>query len=461
MMSSAFPINQSDVNITTYSWMSTTVDQWNINVTSSFHNMSRINNDFSNATTFSVDYSFLLPSFIYVCLLLLVGLPGNALVIYVYLFKWPKSTSRVFILALATYDMINCTTSMPTELVILLNFEHFDYPVLCKISRFLTGLINNTTTFILVVIAVDRFKRICRPHNKHISPRLGKKLVFIGTVFGLCTNWPMLILYGTMTIPGGKTCLIDDEMLKTNYPIYFVLFLLLGHFVTDCILITLYAFVGKAIWNRRQILKSTSVKVPNQEISQSSYTVDDLDSIEQEQKRTRLASFVFWHKVSDEFRKRSNTADKLKPKNNRLTAQKKSTSLFRRALSKVSLKEQGNKARVGKTTLMLFLVTVVFIVSFIPYTGMVIWRYVNPVYVMTLSFTGKCIYQMTLRSYLMNSVLNPIVYCFVSNQFKIKCKRAFKQIFCCGNSNNPNSRSVSGAHSGNEHTEMKANKGSK
>jgi hypothetical protein len=393
------------------------------------------------------DHSYLMGSFVYVCVLLFIGLPGNALVIYVYLLKWPKSTSRIFILALATYDLINCTTSMPFELGLILNFSNFDFPVLCKVSRFITGMINNTTTFLLIVIAVDRFKRICRPHNRHITPPIGKKLVAIATVFGLCTSWPMLVLYGTMTIPHGKTCLIEDRMLSTKFPMLFIIFLLLGHFVTDCILITLYAFVGKVIFNRRHILKSSRAKLPKAEISQSSYTVDELDTNDQEENRSRLASFVFWNRVSDEFRKRGNTTGNIQMTKKQISP-KKSVSLFRRALSRGSDKESNrNKARVGKTTLMLFLVTVVFIVSFIPHTGMVILRYTHPKFVLCLSYLGKSVYQLTLRTYLLNSVLNPMVYCFVSNQFRSKCKQALKQLFCCDTSKGT-SRTISDGHSG-------------
>jgi hypothetical protein len=127
---------------------------------------------------------------------------------------------------------------------------------------------------------------------------------------------------------------------------------------------------------------------------------------------------------------------------------KKSVSLFRRALSRGSDKESNrNKARVGKTTLMLFLVTVVFIVSFIPHTGMVILRYTHPKFVLCLSYLGKSVYQLTLRTYLLNSVLNPMVYCFVSNQFRSKCKQALKQLFCCDTSKGT-SRTISDGHSG-------------
>jgi hypothetical protein len=106
---------------------------------------------------------------------------------------------------------------------------------------------------------------------------------------------------------------------------------------------------------------------------------------------------------------------------------KKSVSLFRRALSRGSDKESNrNKARVGKTTLMLFLVTVVFIVSFIPHTGMVILRYTHPKFVLCLSYLGKSVYQLTLRTYLLNSVLNPML--LFSHLYISSCIAPFSEL---------------------------------
>lgn len=239
--------------------------------------------------------SVLLPSLVYVSFLLLVGIPGNLMVIYVYSLKWRANTSRVFILALGSYDFINCVTSLTTEIVLLSRFLNFDFPVWCKVSRFLTASINSGSTFILVAIATDRFLRICKIHKDPISVELARSLVFISVFFAALTSWPVLLLYGSYTViiplkppvfVKGKTCLVSDSMVETMYPLIFVIFLLSAHFLVDIVLIALYSFVGRVIYHQQAFRKSmiinSSIKnstkpVNKSDGSNSNFTVDELE----------------------------------------------------------------------------------------------------------------------------------------------------------------------------------------
>lgn len=63
-----------------------------------------------------------IPSFIYTIVMLVIGCLGNLIVFYIYFTRWRKTTSRVFILALAAFDLINCFITTPTELYFMLNW---------------------------------------------------------------------------------------------------------------------------------------------------------------------------------------------------------------------------------------------------------------------------------------------------------------------------------------------------
>lgn len=53
---------------------------------------------------------------IFVALLMIVGTPGNILVLYIYRGRFKRvSTSNYFIEALAIFDLIACVIAMPTE----------------------------------------------------------------------------------------------------------------------------------------------------------------------------------------------------------------------------------------------------------------------------------------------------------------------------------------------------------
>lgn len=395
--------------------------------------------------------SVLLPSLVYVSVLLLVGVPGNLMVIYVYCFRWSSSTSRVFILALGTYDFINCLTSLTTEIVLLTRFLNFDFPVWCKLSRFVTASINSGSTFVLVAIATDRFLRICKIHKDPISVELARNLVIISIFFAALTSWPTLLLYSTYTviIPlkpfvyfRGKTCLISDSMIDTDYPLIFVIFLLSSHFMVDIVLIALYSLVGKVIYHQQDFRKSMRIRsmtketpkqggVDKSEASNSNFTVDEVEKSPPpvKDKANNRISFVFWKKMSLDSKKSS--IQKKPPKPNKSLLKELKQSLKSRSSSDSKVPKSGRKMHAGKTTLMLFLVTVLFILSFLPYSILVILRYTHPDFYARMGSSGKAAYNVILRSYLLNSVVNPLVYCFVSKPFRKHSKDALRSVMRC------------------------------
>ncbi|XP_060077706.1 orexin/Hypocretin receptor type 1-like [Ylistrum balloti] len=378
----------------------------------------------------------LLSSLVYVCVLLAIGLPGNMLVLYVYGFKWNRTTSRIFIMALAGIDLLNCMSSMATELYLLTHFFKFDFPYVCKVTRFVTSFCNNSTTIVLSAIAVDRFKRICRPLEELIDIRTAKKIVWFAVVLAIATSWPLFVLYGTHelelkkfenSVLVGKTCEIEERWIKTIYPLLLVGFLFTCHFVADIIFIVLYIHVGKAIIRQRKNRKSlkSGNRYTAPEISAASCTMDELDGKPAEM-RSRNFSFVVWNKIAKNASRSKLTIAK---NTERPTGKPKTlpSDLIRRQLSKASGNSSGSGAvHAGKTTMMLFLVTVVFAVSFLPYCVVVILRATHREEIVNLSNIGKSMYNLLLRSYFMNSVFNPVVYCFVSQQFRNQVIAAFK-----------------------------------
>lgn len=343
--------------------------------------------------------NILLPSLIYVFVLLVIGVPGNILTVYVYGFKWKKTTSRVFILALASLDSINCLSSIPTEIVLLVNFVNFDFPAICKISRFLTYVFNFSSSMILTAIAFDRYRRICQPYKVPWNQKQGKIVVCSCIVIAILTGSPALVIYGTQLVPVdipdtrdqifGKTCLIENSMSHTKYPLIFYLWLLMTLFAMDIILIVIYSLIGKAVFQRK--IRRESLKGSSKKFRKSlSSTADNCSEADMGSRKSKSGGSM----------KKNPTA-----------------------------KDPG--MRTGQTTVMLFLVTLVFIVSFVPFTILVIIRFINLSFYDDLNDVDKSVYHVFLRSYFLNSALNPLVYCFVSKQFRIECKKAIMEDFIC------------------------------
>lgn len=399
--------------------------------------------------------NFYLPALVLTCLMFIIGLPGNSLVIYVYWRKWRKTTSRIFILALAIFDVVNCLL-MPYEAVNVRNVIQFDYDASCKFTRMITFMMNNASSFTLVAIAIDRYMRICRPLKAPLTNRKAKLAVLISLVIAVVFSIPAAILYGSMSyliplgkFPGycalGKLCLISDTFIKTSWPLYFGIFTLVGHLTIDLILIFCYVLIGVQVLKRGDFDDHCKLKRNNSNFS--SHTTDNevLESDVYKKppivKQNSFQSSISKAPMSADDESLTPVAEQIPMKNSSSdqatkshkkgglsAAAKRSFYQKKRSLSVSSMTSR--KGRAYKTTLMLLCVTLLFIISFFPYTIIVIKRYTDDTYYDRLSNSGKAVYQLFLRFYLMSSALNPVIYSFLSDQFRQECRNVFKRLTC-------------------------------
>ncbi|XP_052106752.1 uncharacterized protein LOC127739182 [Mytilus californianus] len=164
---------------------------------------------------------------IYTSLLFVIGIPGNVLVFFVYSKKSRKNSTTVFILVLAVFDLVNCTATLPTEIVMLLNPFVFNIGPVCKMSRFTTYTCNSAAAVILAAIAVDRYKRVCTPHGKQFTLKRAKRMAFWAFMTSVSFTWPSLMIYGQRTISTESAnvtrqiCEIDDSHVLTVYPLIY------------------------------------------------------------------------------------------------------------------------------------------------------------------------------------------------------------------------------------------------
>ncbi len=487
----------------------------------------------------------LLPTMIYLILLMVIGLPGNSLVCYIYhkgngvhtlgrtvyhkgnaLKKTAKTnnvgfkmrSTTIFILALAWLDVLNCVVSLPIEIVLIRNAINFDHPWVCKISRYFVMVMNSASSCVLLGIAIDRFVGINCQQSKHrFTSTTAKKCVVVSIIFAIVSSIPALLLYGTITVyvrPGvyGKTCLIEDKFINTNYPFIHTVFLLSTHIVGDIVFITIYGYIGWKIFRHRngfgnfecqrsprhklsqerytntrngscteqcafktlksQCARRQQVKVsqkectPNDSCTGQRYTEHDNTNILnwnngfgtrkcQRSPRHKFSQEEYantlngchtgqcclehdntgtpnWNKrniftvgsIEKEFRQNylspTITLDKLKSNDHK--------NYTKKSLNLNDLVVHGNVFKAKKTSFMLCIVTIVFLFTFAPYCVIAILRNVNSDFYKNLSKTGKTFYHLFLRSYLLSSAVNPIIYSFLSIKFRQQCKHLVSRL---------------------------------
>ena len=143
----------------------------------------------------------ILPLTIFFGLLAGFGMIANAYVFFVYKYKYSKCNFRTFVLCLAMIDFLSCLFVLPSEM-----YGHrmwFSYPAskawLCKLKTLISGAAVFTSSFVLLLISIDRFKKVCRPLHKQMKAKTAFRLCLMIFGIGSVIVIPVPILFGIQT----------------------------------------------------------------------------------------------------------------------------------------------------------------------------------------------------------------------------------------------------------------------
>lgn len=367
------------------------------------------------------------PALVYTILLLIIGLPGNSVVLYVYTQKWGRSSTRTFILGLAILDLVNCLVTYPMEIALLTRPLLFDFPVLCKVTRFATYGCNTASGLVLIAIAVDRYQRICRPLSKPMTTRTAKIVIFCAIGVAVVFLWPALVLYGTKSIPVSRTvvlklCQIQDNFYVTVYPLVFFVFNGVCTVIIFLILTVIYLLVGIKVC-RLRTFRSKSCSVT----SISEFADEDDQLYLGNCKGAKNSERELQSLKGKKRRPENGSMDDIPPAPGAIKVVLKTTSdTLKKARKSVTDKRF---RRVSKTTTMLFLVTLLYVICFTPFLGIVFHRTIHKDAFMTMTRSEKMAFNVILRSYLLNCAINPIIYSFCNDLFRKECAYLFKKLF--------------------------------
>ncbi|XP_037630395.1 C5a anaphylatoxin chemotactic receptor 1 [Sebastes umbrosus] len=132
-----------------------------------------------NSTNSTDDYNYTLPVFpdtyipaiqplqivalVFYSLVFLLGVPGNALVVWVTGFCMPRSVTSLWFLNLALADLL-CCLSLPLLMVPLAHDDHWHFgPLACTFVKGLFHLVMYCSVLQLVLISVDRWMLVSKP----------------------------------------------------------------------------------------------------------------------------------------------------------------------------------------------------------------------------------------------------------------------------------------------------------
>jgi hypothetical protein len=189
-----------------------------------------------------------LPTVIFLSILIPLGIIGNSTILAVYSRKYRPSTFRTFILTLAVLDLLSCLIGMPFELVDNVYPLMFYSEELCKVGKFFGQILKIGSAFVIFLMAVCRFQKICRPFSPQMSIKMARNLCVASILVAVLFSWPFAIIRGKQhrKFDGGVigyACSVDDEMKDTNYPFIYAIVIFIINVLVFFGLIILYTLI--------------------------------------------------------------------------------------------------------------------------------------------------------------------------------------------------------------------------
>ncbi|KAH9523304.1 hypothetical protein Btru_066342 [Bulinus truncatus] len=371
----------------------------------------------------------LLPAMLVLVVLMIVGITGNSLVVYVFCFKMKFSTQNILIVYLAVFDLLSCTVSIPYEITDMRYFYTFPSETACKIMRFVNTFCAIGSIMTLIVIAVDRFRKICRPSKRQMYTRHVKLSLIPVLALALVFSLPAFVMYGIRatetTIPGlvGYDCSTPNAIENTLFPLLYNLLLFACFIIISVTLCVLYICILRESNRHNRFMKrNTEYSFPSSGHSNkdsSSYTDRTPVTSNVSPSDTALVAVnpsIF--KYSSEPSAKTSRDENLNNngeinfRSSANTSQKKSPRIK------------------SKTTIIAFTVTLVFILSFLPHLSLQVAKMILKGFVYDLKGSSMDAYNIFLRSYFFNSVSNPFIYSALNVKFKNEVKGLLRRLSC-------------------------------
>lgn len=336
-----------------------------------------------------------LPCIVFIGSLSLIGVIGNIHVLALFPRSDRKpSTYTVFVIALAIVDLTTCLFHMPMEIFDLTKPYTFYSEIGCKLFRFNNAFLLMSSTFILVLIALERYRRVCNPLKCQMTVSLSKKLCVLVIFTCLVLTSPMYAFNGhhIQTLQGnganatGYMCFINDETKGTIYIYIYLGFMVILFITAASILIFSYVAISRVIFSRHTTIRNGCI---------SKFTPAFYANV----------SSVSLDRISQGTPACTHLGVLQSPSVETKTSQKTSTL---------------------KTTRPLILITGIFIIVFTPYLLLNCIINFDGTFKSRLSNIELTIYQISFRLILVNNVCNPFVYGFTDERFK----NGIKAFYC-------------------------------
>ena len=335
------------------------------------------------------------PAIVFLCILIIVGVIGNVLVLCVYS-KYPPSFFRVFILWLAAIDLIASLVGTPL-LVISMHVPYmFPSAQICQSFRFFHEFLVVSSVFIFLFISIERHRAICTIERVEMNRCRVHTMCCVSCGIGIAVAIPAIFVYGNSTVDTGVNnitgyeCFIDDKFGDDFLPKSYFIAQLLVWLVSWFIMVVLYIRIGRRLQWHQKFTRSMSFRHPK------------------------------YRPLSRLSRADVNNGD--------LNASVESRE-------KLAVSQQGETNKVDRFTReiteMLFIVTVVFVLSFLPHLVLIVLNSLDHNFSRDMTPARVVVYNLFLRSFVVNNAANPVIYMKCQLDFRKDCVKLLKSVLSC------------------------------
>nr|XP_054763476.1 kappa-type opioid receptor-like [Lytechinus pictus] len=393
--------------------------------------------------------------------LMVLGIPGNGLIIIVYCKKQRKTGTDAFILGLAIVDFIVCL-SFPLKIYSYLTLQ-FTSDVLCKIMHFIVFWNTYLGEFLTAAITVDRYIAVCKPLKRRVSPKQAIIIISTFSILAAFCAIPSVTKSGIQKYgPAVSKCSYSYDNISFAQIISYCNDTL---FYSCLVLITiLYTLIWISVRHQARVrveklggassvsrnLKPLQASVMpseawgKEEGTKSENVTDGYKAPVQRNSSTEATQSGDAAGIQQDKSARIHTSDLLSVESNSSRGNSDSSGNHLAPPVRIDvLVSPGTTAKPSnpgapipvvrtnnKTTVMIFIITVIFFLSWIPTK---IWDY-YPNTKFTWVQTDPVrynIFYVSLFAINLNQVINPFIYSFVNVQFRRECVRVMRHIRQC------------------------------
>lgn len=179
---------------------------------------NKTENDVDIYTLNSLRAEFLTVNTVILGVYLVIGVLGNSLVFYIYKCCITKHrTDRFFIPYLAVSDALSCIVGSGFGLALNLLPIRFSGDALCKGLWFLTKWSTLVSALMLLLIAIERYKKVCKPFGPQMTP-LAKQLSIIALfVLSAILTFPTVFFHGEISFPARGTSHLTGNFFSFDF----------------------------------------------------------------------------------------------------------------------------------------------------------------------------------------------------------------------------------------------------